>query len=387
MGPANLAGWLTDEHYNDKEALYADLADAYNAEFKEAVAAGVTILQLDDVGFTLHAPDDYPLVAEDPQPRARGRRRLQDLPHLPPRQRRVGRRDALRRASTSWWPNELDVDAVRVRVRRDRLPGGRPRPVEALPERQGPRARRHQHQEARGRDRGRDPRGRAQGARVRRARAHPPDHRLRAVLDPAPDGQGQARRRWPAPRGRCARRSAAERAAHHRHLRRRCRAGIASDPPGMEPKITYIDHKQHAPAGAARSSPGSRRRGPARRRGLGGRAGGHHHPQRHPPRCALPLRLHHGRRASARSRSTRCRWSGASSPASSSTSAPCRRLRGHGRRRRGRADAHRPRRWSPLEIVVVNTARGRALRRATTTSTDGLRHGPRGDAVSTSRGA
>jgi 5-methyltetrahydropteroyltriglutamate--homocysteine methyltransferase len=62
MGPANLAGWLTDEHYHDKEALYADLADAYNAEFKEAVAAGVTILQLDDVGFTLHAPDDYPLV-------------------------------------------------------------------------------------------------------------------------------------------------------------------------------------------------------------------------------------------------------------------------------------------------------------------------------------
>jgi methionine synthase II (cobalamin-independent) len=65
MGPANLAGWLTDEHYGgDKQALYRDLGDAYNAEFKAAVAAGVQVLQLDDVGFTLHGPDDYPLVVE-----------------------------------------------------------------------------------------------------------------------------------------------------------------------------------------------------------------------------------------------------------------------------------------------------------------------------------
>ncbi len=62
MGPANLAGWLTDEHYHDREAMYRDLADAYNAEFKDAVAAGVEVFQLDDVGFTLHAPEDYPLV-------------------------------------------------------------------------------------------------------------------------------------------------------------------------------------------------------------------------------------------------------------------------------------------------------------------------------------
>lgn len=64
MGPANLAGWLTDEHYHDKAAMYRDLADAYNAEFKDAVRAGVQVFQLDDVGFTLHAPEDYPLVID-----------------------------------------------------------------------------------------------------------------------------------------------------------------------------------------------------------------------------------------------------------------------------------------------------------------------------------
>ncbi len=64
MGPANLGAWLTDRHYHDKAALYRDLADAYNAEFKDAIAAGVEIFQLDDVGFTLHAPEDYPLVVE-----------------------------------------------------------------------------------------------------------------------------------------------------------------------------------------------------------------------------------------------------------------------------------------------------------------------------------
>ncbi len=64
MGPANLGGWLTDKHYGDKKALYNDLADAYNAEFKQAVAAGVEVLQLDDVGFTLHDPSEYPLVLD-----------------------------------------------------------------------------------------------------------------------------------------------------------------------------------------------------------------------------------------------------------------------------------------------------------------------------------
>ena len=64
MGPANLGGWLTDRHYHDKAALYRDLADAYNAEFKDAVAAGVQVFQLDDVGFTLHPPEEYPLVVD-----------------------------------------------------------------------------------------------------------------------------------------------------------------------------------------------------------------------------------------------------------------------------------------------------------------------------------
>ena len=64
MGPANLGAWLTDNHYRDRAALYHDLADAYNAEFKQAVAAGVEVFQLDDVGFTLHAPEDYPLVVD-----------------------------------------------------------------------------------------------------------------------------------------------------------------------------------------------------------------------------------------------------------------------------------------------------------------------------------
>jgi methionine synthase II (cobalamin-independent) len=64
MGPANLARWLTDLHYSSQKALYRDLADAYNAELKDAVAAGAEIVHLDDVGFALHAPEDYPLVLD-----------------------------------------------------------------------------------------------------------------------------------------------------------------------------------------------------------------------------------------------------------------------------------------------------------------------------------
>ena len=81
-----------------------DLADAYNAEFKDAVAAGVEIFQLDDVGFTLHAPEDYPLVVDTLNRALDGVDAFTDLPHLPPRQRRAGGHHALRRASTSWWP-------------------------------------------------------------------------------------------------------------------------------------------------------------------------------------------------------------------------------------------------------------------------------------------
>jgi methionine synthase II (cobalamin-independent) len=64
MGPANLAGWVTNEHYADRKAMYRDLADVYNAEYKDAVAAGVEVIHVDDVGFTLHQPEDYPLVLD-----------------------------------------------------------------------------------------------------------------------------------------------------------------------------------------------------------------------------------------------------------------------------------------------------------------------------------
>ncbi len=64
MGPANIAGWLTNEHYADRKAMYRDLADVYNAEYKEAVAAGVKVIHVDDVGFTLHQPEDYQLVLD-----------------------------------------------------------------------------------------------------------------------------------------------------------------------------------------------------------------------------------------------------------------------------------------------------------------------------------
>jgi 5-methyltetrahydropteroyltriglutamate--homocysteine methyltransferase len=64
MGPATIAAWLVDQHYQDRKALYRDLADADNEEFKDAVAAGARILQLDDVGFSLHAPEDYPLLLD-----------------------------------------------------------------------------------------------------------------------------------------------------------------------------------------------------------------------------------------------------------------------------------------------------------------------------------
>ncbi|TQC45954.1 hypothetical protein EEB14_28930 [Rhodococcus sp. WS4] len=66
MGPANLAGWVANEHYADRKAMYRDLADVYNAEYKDAVAAGVEVIHVDDVGvgFTLHQPEDYPLVLD-----------------------------------------------------------------------------------------------------------------------------------------------------------------------------------------------------------------------------------------------------------------------------------------------------------------------------------
>ena len=97
---------------------------------------------------------------------------------------------------------------------------------------------------------------------------------------------------------------------------------IASDPPGQEPKITYIDHKQSAPMVCA-FFPGLT---PAELPDGEGWA-----VER------IDISTHNGTHldapyhfastmdgASARSASTRCRWSGASSRASSSTSATSR---------------------------------------------------------------
>ena len=139
MGPANLAGWLTDEHYHDKKALYRDLADAYNAEFKDAVAAGRRGAPARRRRLHAARARRLPARPRDAQPRARGRRRLHDLPHLPPRQRRPGRHHAVRRlprdgreraatSTRSSTPSPRPASATRLRA------------VEALPERQGPRA-------------------------------------------------------------------------------------------------------------------------------------------------------------------------------------------------------------------------------------------------------
>ena len=65
------------------------------------------------------------------------------------------------------------------------------------------------------------------------------------------------------------------------------KAGIASDPPSMLPKIEYMDHKQGA-QDFAMMFPGLK---PEQLRG----DGTHHlhHPQRHASRCALAFSSHH----------------------------------------------------------------------------------------------
>ena len=71
-------------------------------------------------------------------------------------------------------------------------------------------------------------------------------------------------------------------------------AGIASDPPGHLPEIDYYDHKQTA-AEVVSFFPGAKIQDlPDGEVGHRTRPG--HHPQRHPCRCALPLRVDDGRR-------------------------------------------------------------------------------------------
>jgi 5-methyltetrahydropteroyltriglutamate--homocysteine methyltransferase len=57
MGPIELSAVaLVDEHYHDRKALLRDLADIFHNELLEAVKAGATIVELDDLIFI--APQD-----------------------------------------------------------------------------------------------------------------------------------------------------------------------------------------------------------------------------------------------------------------------------------------------------------------------------------------
>lgn len=49
MGPVEVSATLTDEHYRDRRAMLRDLADIFHAEMLEAVQAGATIVELDDL--------------------------------------------------------------------------------------------------------------------------------------------------------------------------------------------------------------------------------------------------------------------------------------------------------------------------------------------------
>ena len=73
------------------------------------------------------------------------------------------------------------------------------------------------------------------------------------------------------------------------------KAGIASDPPSMLPKIEYQDHKEGAKEFAS-MFPGLKPEQLPDGEGAAHRAGHHHDPQRHPPRRAVALRQHDGRR-------------------------------------------------------------------------------------------
>jgi methionine synthase II (cobalamin-independent) len=55
-GPVGLSTIPTNRHYKDRRAMLRDLADIFNAEMREAVAAGARFVQLDDLFF--NAPRD-----------------------------------------------------------------------------------------------------------------------------------------------------------------------------------------------------------------------------------------------------------------------------------------------------------------------------------------
>jgi 5-methyltetrahydropteroyltriglutamate--homocysteine methyltransferase len=56
VGPVEQSMMMVDEHYRDRRALLRDLADIYHAEMLDAVKAGATVVELDDLIFI--APQD-----------------------------------------------------------------------------------------------------------------------------------------------------------------------------------------------------------------------------------------------------------------------------------------------------------------------------------------
>ncbi|MQA17636.1 MAG: hypothetical protein GEV09_27225, partial [Pseudonocardiaceae bacterium] len=63
MGPVQISAVVKDEHYRDRRALLRDLADIYHAEMVDAVAAGATIVELDDLIF-LAPPEEWEFDVE-----------------------------------------------------------------------------------------------------------------------------------------------------------------------------------------------------------------------------------------------------------------------------------------------------------------------------------
>ncbi len=64
MGPVELSAVaMADEHYHDRRALLRDLAEIFHAELVDAVDAGATIVELDDLIFTA-PPDEWAFDVE-----------------------------------------------------------------------------------------------------------------------------------------------------------------------------------------------------------------------------------------------------------------------------------------------------------------------------------
>jgi methionine synthase II (cobalamin-independent) len=165
MGPANLGAWLTDRHYHDKAALYRDLADAYNAEFKDAVAPGWRSSSSTTWASRCTRPrttrssstrSTAPSTASTPSGSSTSATSA------------AARRSASRPTpgSTSSWPRSCRSTPSSTRSPRPGSPTTTSRCGRAS-QRQGPRHRRHRHQAPGGGDARTDRGGGPQGARPR----------------------------------------------------------------------------------------------------------------------------------------------------------------------------------------------------------------------------